>query len=189
MEYKRQVVADLARRFSSASSVVLVEFCGISVDEINELRTRARAERVDYLVAKNNLIKRAIAGTPFECLQSDLSGPTALGIGYDDPLKLIKLLCDFSSKFEGFKIKSGYVDGSYAGPGEIVELSKLPGREVLTAKLLGALMGPVSRLVCTLNGPIVSFLNVLNAIGKRAKQQGPGEESVGEASRADAAGD
>ena len=81
LEYKREVVKDLSERFSDAQSVVLLDFTNVTVEQVTGLRSKAREKKVDYVVAKNRLIKRAFEGTPFSCLESDLAGPTAVGIG------------------------------------------------------------------------------------------------------------
>jgi len=174
IEYKRQVVKDLSQRFSAAQSIVLVDFSGVSVSEVTALRSRARQQKVDYLVAKNNLIKRAISGTPLECLDSDLTGPTALGIGYDGSLAIVKLLSDSAKDCQGLKIRAGFVDGEYASAADIEAIAKLPDRPELLAKLMGALQAPVSRLVFTLRGTMCGLVRALEAIKEKKEGDKPG---------------
>jgi len=174
IEYKRQVVKDLSERFSTAQSVVLVDFIGVSVSEVTELRNKARQQKVDYLVAKNNLIKRAISGTALECLGSDLIGPTALGIGYDGSLALVKLMSSSSKELDGLKIKAGFVDGEYVSATDIEVLAKLPSRPELLAKLMGTLQAPISRLVSTLSGTMCGLVRTLEAIKEKKEGEKPG---------------
>ena len=172
--YKREVVKDLTDRFSTAQSVVLVDFSGVSVGEITELRGKAREQKVDYLVAKNNLIKRAISGTPMECLASDLVGPTALGIGYDGTLASVKLLSDFAKSLKSLRIKAGFVDGEYASAEDVEAIAKLPSKSELLAKLMGALQAPISRLVFAINSPICGLVRTLSAIKEKKEGDGSG---------------
>ncbi len=174
IKYKREVVKDLADRFSTAQSVVLVDFSGVSVAEITELRSRARQQKVDYLVAKNNLIKRAISGTPMKCLAADLIGPTALGIGYDGSLASVKLLSDSAKNLKSLKIKAGFVDGEYASAADVEAIAKLPSKPELLAKLMGALQAPISRLVFAINSPICGLVRTLDAIKEKKEGDGPG---------------
>ena len=164
LQFKRKVVKGLSERLSSARSVVMVDFSGVSVEEITELRSKARDKDVGYFVSKNNLIRRALEGTPFACLESDLVGPTAFGVGYDDSLAVVKLISECAKEIGNLRIKAGYVDGSYATAAEIEQIAKLPGREELIAMLLGVLQMPMARLVSTLNGPITKFVRTLSAI-------------------------
>ncbi|MBN1594177.1 MAG: 50S ribosomal protein L10 [Candidatus Coatesbacteria bacterium] len=165
--YKREVVRDLAERFSTAQSIVLVDFSGISVAEVTELRNKARGKNVDYIVAKNKLIKRVIAGTPMECLSSDLAGPTALGIGYDGSLESVKLLFEATKNLNNLKIKGGFVDGEYASAADVEAIAKLPGKSELIAKFMGALQSPITRLLFALNSPISGLVRTLDAIKKK----------------------
>jgi len=174
IEYKRQVVKDLAERFSAAQSIVLVDFSGVSVSEVTELRNRARQQKVDYIVAKNNLIKRAISGTPLECLGSDLIGPTALGIGYDGSLAIVRLLFNSAKELEGLKIKAGFADGEYASAADIETIAKLPSRPELLAKFMGALQAPISLLVSMLSGTMCGLVRALEAIKEKKEGEKPG---------------
>jgi len=167
LEYKRAVVKDLSDRFATAEAVVLVDFSGVSVSEITELRNKARDAKVDYIVAKNNLIRRAITGTPFECLEPALVGQTALGIGYDGSLVALKVLADAAKELEGLKIKAGFVDGEYASAAEVVAIAKLPSKPELVAKLAAVLQAPISKLLFVLNGPVTGLVRTLQAIKEK----------------------
>lgn len=175
IEYKREVVLNLTERISAARSILLVGFSGVSVAEVTQLRDKVRAAKVDYIVAKNSLIKRAMVGTPFESLEPHLVGPTALGIGYDGSLAVVKILWDLTKHVEGLTIKAGYVDGAYASAGDVEVIAKLPSKAELTAKLLGALQSPITRLVSVMNGPISAFVRTLNAIKKKKEGGQPAE--------------
>jgi len=153
---------------------VLVDFSGVSVSEVTELRNRARQQKVDYIVAKNNLIKRAISGTPLECLGSDLIGPTALGIGYDGSLAIVRLLFNSAKELEGLKIKAGFADGEYASAADIETIAKLPSRPELLAKFMGALQAPISLLVSMLSGTMCGLVRALEAIKEKKEGEKPG---------------
>jgi len=167
LEYKRAVVKDLSDRFSTAEAVVLVDFSGVSVSEITELRNKARDANVDYIVAKNNLIRRAITGTPLECLDSALVGQTALGIGYDGSLVALKVLSDAAKELKGLTIKAGFVDGEYASAAEVDAIAKLPSKPQLVGRLAGVLQAPISKLVFVLNGTVSRLVRTLQAIKEK----------------------
>ncbi len=149
---KKEIVAQLAKKMTESGSGVLVEYKGINVADDTKLRASLRKAGVEYTVVKNTLLSKAASEIGFEKLDEVLSGTTALALNSTDPLAAAKILCEYAEKHENFKIKAGFIDGQVISAADVEALSKLPSKEVLIAQVLG-----------TLNAPITSFVNVLNA--------------------------
>ncbi len=159
-DVKKEVVAEIRKKLDRAQSLILVDYKGINVEQATELRNACRAAGVDYKVYKNNLVKRAAEGTPFEALANDLVGPNAFAFGYDDPVKPAKVLKEVSAKAKALELKSGIVEGTYFDVKGIQEIADLPSREVLIAKLLGSF-----------NAPISNFAYLIKNIAEKKEQQ------------------
>ena len=153
LDQKKFYVANLRNKMTSASSGVLVDYIGITVDQDTALRRELREAGVDYSVVKNTMLHLAVQDTSFSELDSALTGSTALALsGEEDPLAAARVLCKFAEKSKGkFSVKLGYMDGKVVSADEITALSKLPGREGLLSMLLSALTGNLRGLAVGLN--------------------------------------
>ncbi len=168
LEEKKAAVAALSDRIKNASSGVLVDYKGINVADDTKLRRDLRAAGVDYTVTKNTLLTFAVKNVGFDDLDPVLVGTTALATSADDPVAPAKILNEFAKKSNGkFTIKAGFVDGRVITPAEVSVLADLPSRDVLIARLLGGLNGPISGLVNVLNGNIRGLAVVLNAVAEK----------------------
>ncbi len=167
LKEKQAVVAELATKLKSASSGVLVDYKGITVLNDTKLRANLRKAGVEYSVVKNTLTSLAAKEAGIDGMDSVLSGTTSLAISMDDPVAPAKILSEFASKNEKFKIKGGFVDGKFVGPEQIKALAELPPREVLIARVLGGLNAPISGFVNVLNGNIRGLVVALNAIAEK----------------------
>ncbi len=169
-EQKEAEVASLQKKLSTANSVILVDYRGLTVADANDLRTRLRGlgdGGVEYCVAKNTLIRRASEAAGIEALGPYLTGPTALAISYDEPSSLAKTLVDYAKENEKLEIKGGLVEGEVADLDEIRKLAQLPSRDELRAVFLGTLQAPTQKLAGTLNALLA---HVRNALEARMKQ-------------------
>lgn len=165
-EDKARVIEELSEKMRG-SSVVLVDFKGMNVAQSTRLRARSREAGVDFVVAKNTLAQRAANEAGIEGLDEFLVGPTALAFS-DDPVASAKLMAEFADDIEAFELKGGLLDGGRVmGTGDVVALSKLPGREQLLAQLLGAIQAPVAGLVTVLNAPLRNLAVVLNQVAEQ----------------------
>lgn len=167
---KKAVVAELTEKMKNASSGILVDYKGITVEDDTKLRADLRKAGVDYSVIKNTLARFAIKELGYDELDEHLNGTTALALGIDDPIAPTKLLCDFSAKNEKagiFTIKAGFMEGKYVSADEIKKISKLGSKNTLVATVLG-----------TMNAPIAAFARVINAIAE--KQGAPAAEAAAE---------
>ena len=143
-ELKKVKVAEIKEKFDKAQSAVVVDYRGLTVEEVTELRDKFREVGVEYKVYKNNLMKLAIKGSDFEPLSGDLVGPNAVAFSYDDPVTPAKVIKDFAKDHENLELKAGVVQGLYCDIAKITEIADIPSREVLLAKLLGSFKAPIS---------------------------------------------
>jgi large subunit ribosomal protein L10 len=166
---KVETVSDLHQRFVGAKVAILTDFRGLDVDAMNKLRSELRNASVEYRVVKNTLIRLASKDTSIDLLKDHFQGPCAIALCQDDPVLLAKIITKFSKEYPGLNVKAGMVGGRVLSVDEIQELSKLPSREVLLARLVGALCSVPGKFVQTLNGVLIHFLGVLEAI--KAKKE------------------
>jgi large subunit ribosomal protein L10 len=167
---KQAVAEDLKNKIEGASSIFLADFTGINVKDITTLRRDFRQSDIEYLVAKNTLIKRAIAGGPFEKLNDYLAGPTALVLTKDEGVDAVKIISNFSKdRALGMDVKVGVIDEKLIDAETVKSLASLPGREVLLARLLGGLNSPVVGFVHVLNGTLSRVVRVLDQV-RQVKQ-------------------
>ena len=144
LEQKKQQVAALKEKIEAAVTGVLVDYSGISVADDTVLRKELREAGVEYFVAKNTIIGRAIEGTSVEDMKSVLEGTTAIALSNEDYTAAARILCKFAESHENFKIKSGFLDGKVVDIATIDSLAKLPSKEVLLATVLGAFQAPIA---------------------------------------------
>ena len=169
-EQKETEVASLQKKLSTASSVMLVDYRGLTVADANDLRARLRGlgdGSVEYCVAKNTLIRLAATAAGTEGLGQYLTGPTALAFAYDEPSSLAKTLVDYAKENEKLEIKGGLVEGEVVDLAEIRKLAQLPSRDELRAMFLATLQAPTQKLAGTLNALLG---HVRNALEARMKQ-------------------
>ncbi|HEX7403337.1 MAG TPA: 50S ribosomal protein L10 [Usitatibacter sp.] len=163
LEGKKEVVAEVSARLKSAQTVVLAEYRGLPVEDITVLRSRARASGVYLRVLKNTLARRAVQGTPFEKLADQMVGPLAYGIS-DDPVAAAKVLHAYAKGNEKLVIKGGMMPNYLMTAKEVANLATLPSREELLSKLLGTMQAPIVKFVRTLNEVPGKFVRTLAAV-------------------------
>jgi large subunit ribosomal protein L10 len=168
LEQKKAVVADVSARLNDAQAALIAEYRGLSVAQMTDLRQRAHAAKVYLKVVKNTLARRAVEGSPYECLKDQFIGPLAFAIS-GDPVAVAKLLSEFAKDNEALKIKAGAMNGKIMTAQQIHALAKLPGREQLLAILLGTMQAPIQKFVQTLNEVPSKFVRALAAV-RDAKQ-------------------
>ena len=164
-------VAELKDLLTSSKGVVLVDYCGLTVAEDTELRSKMREAGVKYMVAKNTFIRIAAQEAGIEGLDAYLEHNTAVAFSAEDPVAPAKILNDFSKDHKALEIKAGVLDGKVIGLDEVKAVAELPSREELLAKLVGSMQAPISGLVNVLQGTIRNFVYTLEAARQKKEQE------------------
>lgn len=151
---KQARVAELEEKLKGAVSFVLVDYRGINVADDTVLRRDLREANVEYFVEKNTLLKRALNNLGMDSYDEVLNGTTAIAISTDDQTAPARILGKFAEKSETFKLKAGCVEGEYFDEAKILALSKIPGKDVLLAQLVGSLQGPIQKLAALLQAVV-----------------------------------
>ena len=191
-ETRVAAVAEIADRFRTSSGAVLTEYRGLTVKQLTELR-RSLGGNASYAVVKNTLTKRAAAEAGVEGIDQMLAGPSAIAFITGDPVETAKGLRDFAKANPLLVIKGGVLDGKPVTPDQIKKLADLESREVLLAKLAGAMKASLSNAVALFNAPLAQTARVLGALQAKAEQDpsvlagGAGTPAAAEAPAADEA--
>ena len=161
----------LADVFKGADAAILVNYKGMNVPQVTELRRELRKAKASYKVVKNTLAKRALKGTSFEPLEKFFEGTTAVAYTRKDPVALAKTLTTFGKTAPTLKIKAAVVQGRAVKPAEITDLASLPSKTELYARLLGTMNAPMVQLVTVLSAVPRDLMNVLAAAEKKRQEQ------------------
>jgi len=163
LEEKKAVVAEVSEQVSKAQSIIIAEYRGLEVGNMTQLRVQARKSGVYLRVLKNTLVRRAVDGTPFSGLASQMVGPLVFGIS-TDAVAAAKVLNDFAKSNDKFVIKAGAMPNSVLDANGVKALATMPSRDELLAKLMGTMQAPVAKFVRTLNEVPTSFVRGLAAV-------------------------
>ena len=167
IEAKQAIVQEIADKMKNAQGTVVVDYRGLNVEEVTELRKKARENNIDYKVYKNSMMRFAAKEAGVEGLLDVLVGPTAIAFCEDDPVAPAKLINDFAGEHKALEIKAGVVEGKVLDVAGVKELAELPPREVLVAKVLGGLNAPISGFANVLNANLKGLVVALNAIAEQ----------------------
>ncbi len=146
LEAKQAVVTEIADKLKSAATVVVVDYRGLNVSQVTELRKNLREQGVEFKVYKNTMSRRAAEEAGFEGLNEHLTGPNAIAFSNEDVIAPAKVLHEFAKENEALEIKAGIIEGEVANVEEIKALATLPSREGLLSMLLSVLQAPVRNL-------------------------------------------
>ncbi len=164
---KEAEVAEIQEKIEKSQSVMFLDYRGLNVAEVTELRNKMRAAGVEYKVIKNTMIRRAAEKAGIEGLDDVLEGPTAVAFGYADPVAPAKILVDFIEDTKKTNLKGGVLAGKAMSEAEIKNLASLPSKEELIAKMLGSLNAPITGLVMALSCIPRNLVYALNAIKEK----------------------
>ena len=171
LQQKKDLVESYRDGVGAAPHIYLVDYKGISVPQVTELRRQVRDLGGEYRVIKNRLMLRAIGGAALEGLSDQFSGPTAVVYG-DDPVALARVLTDFAGEAKVLEFKAGLVEGHPVAGAEIKEIATLPSREQLIAKLLYLLQSPITRFASVLAAIPRQFVVVLDQVRQKKEETG-----------------
>lgn len=151
LEQKKAIVAEVNETARRATSAVMADYRGVTVDEMTKLRSRARSEGVLIRVIRNTLAKRAFEGTDYECFNDSMLGPNILAFSLEDPGAGARLFKEFAREHQKFEIKALSVGGKVFDASQIDRLAKLPTRDEAISILMSVMLAPATKLARTMN--------------------------------------
>ena len=161
IEAKKVRVEEITEKFKTAATVVVVDYRGLTVGQITELRKQLREAGVEFKVYKNTMTRRAIEELGLEGLNENLTGPNAIAFSTEDVVAPAKIINDFAKKNDKLEIKAGVIEGALATADDIKALAELPSRE-----------GLLSMLLSVLQAPMRNFALVTKAVAEQKEEQG-----------------
>ncbi|WP_085504865.1 50S ribosomal protein L10 [Thalassobacillus devorans] len=161
IEHKKQIVSEIADKLRNSKSTILVDYRGLDVAEVTELRKQLREAGVDFKVYKNTMTRRATEEAELTELNDTLVGPTAIAFSEEDVVAPAKILNNFAKDHDALEIKGGVIEGNVASLEQIKELADLPNYE-----------GLVSMLLSVLQAPVRNFAYVTKAVAEQKEEQG-----------------
>lgn len=164
LEQKKAVVAEVADAANKALAAVAAEYRGLTVEEMTELRVKAREGGVVLKVAKNTLVRRAVEGTEYECMQESLTGPLLFAFSMEDPGSAARLVKDFSKGHDKLVARLVAVGGELYDASELERLSSLPTYDQAIAILMGVMKAPIEKFVRTLAEPHTKLVRTVAAV-------------------------
>lgn len=168
---KARTQENLREKMRSAKSIVFVEFRGLTVADDTRFRRACRDSRVEYRVVKNTLAERAVSDLGWQGLSEVFHGPTAMAVSEADPVAAARVVTGFAREVAAIRVKGGVLEGGEVLTAERVAfLGTLPPKEILMARLAGAVQSPVTSLVMVLNGTLSGFARAVSALREKKEQ-------------------
>lgn len=169
-EEKAAIVAELNDSFNRAKFSAVADYCGLTVADLEKIRRNLREASSEIRIAKNTLLRRAVADTSCESLIDDFTGTTAIVTSYDDPVAPAKVLAKCAEDYKKFQLRSAVLEGEKITVDDMIALSKLPSKEVLLGQLLSVMNGVPTAFVRVLAAVPQNLLYGLQAIKDQKEQ-------------------
>ncbi len=167
LEDKKALVEEVNAVAGDSVTAIAAEYRGLTVEEMTELRKRARSAGVYMRVIKNTLARRAVAGTEFECMQATLKGPILLAFSKEDPGAAARIIKDFAKEHNALQAVSLSAGGQLMPGSDLAKMAEMPTLDQARAMLLGVFVAPMSQLVRTLAEPAAMLARTMSARGKQ----------------------
>ncbi len=164
---KVKTVEALRNRFSNSRGIVLADFTGLTVAEVNELRRKCKSAKVEYSVVKNTLARIAVKQANLDVLTEYFEGPVAVATSAEDSIAPVKVLDEFSKQVQKLTLKAGYIDGKVFAPKELKAIAALPPREVLLGQVIGAIQSPLAQIVWTIEGVLRNLVSIIDQAAQK----------------------
>jgi len=149
LDHKKAMVIEVSEKLKSSKSAIIVEYRGLSVKEVTDLRRELRKDGIEFKVYKNSFAQRAAADLGYDQLNASLSGPNAIAFG-DDAVVPSRILAKFAKKHKKLVLKGGVVEGTVLDAAQVAEVAALPGRDGMYSQILGMLQSPVRQFAYAL---------------------------------------
>jgi large subunit ribosomal protein L10 len=164
---KAEVIEEISEKLARAKALVVTDYRGLTVAQLQELRKKLRTSSIDYVVVKNTLARRAAEDNGLGVLTAELVGPAALAIGYDDPVAPARLINEYIRQTRRLVIRSGLLGGTVIDADGVRQLAELPGRDALLGQLAGTLNHSVAQLAGSLQGAVTKLASGLEAYRRK----------------------
>lgn len=164
LEQKKEIVAEVSEVANRSFSLIALDYRGLSVSDVTDLRAKARQAGVYLRVVRNTLARRALTGTSFECINDELVGPMLLAFTPEEVSVGARLIKDFTKSNEKLVVKALSMDGKVLDKQQLNFLATLPTRDEALAKLLMVMKAPITKFVQTLGAPHAKFVRTLAAV-------------------------
>ena len=181
---KERVVAELTERLKTTDTLIVADYRGLTMTQIDDLRTELLKHGARFSIVKNTLTRRAAEAAGADVLLGLLEGPSAIAFleADGDPVAVAKALADTARTTRVLEVRGGLLEGSQLSPEDVANLAKLPPADVLRAQLVGALAGPLTTVVGLFTAPLRDLVGVLQARIDQLQAQGEGTTEEAEAS-------
>ena len=184
---KVETLEEFKSRLDGVKTVLVTEYRGLTVQQLSDLRKQLRGVSAQYKIVKNRLAKLAMTDDGLSKLHPHLKGPTGMVLSKEDPVAVAKALHTFARTNQALAIKAGFVEGQVLPPAELKALSELPTKDAIRSQIIGAIEGPLAKLVGLLQGVQRDIAYVLAERGKNAPAEaGEAQASEAQASEAQA---